>query len=143
MSIITNVIIRDLENVLRLLKLVDLPIEGVKEHFQNFFLIKEDNLAIGCIGIEIYGQVGLLRSLAVHPSFQNKGLGQKLVGWIERYSTEKGINSIYLLTETAENFFLKLGYQFIPREKTDPKIKQSIEFTTLCPSAPVMVKKID
>ncbi|MHA1968134.1 MAG: arsenic resistance N-acetyltransferase ArsN2 [Candidatus Hodarchaeales archaeon] len=140
MSSITKTITQDLPGVLKLLKLVDLPIEGVKEHFHNFFIVKKDKMTLGCIGIEIYENVGLLRSLAIHPSFQGKGIGQQMVSKIEEYSAEKGLHNIYLLTETAEKFFLKLGYQFISREETDTKIKQSIEFTTLCSSSPVMVK---
>lgn len=142
MSSITKVITQDLPEVLKLLKLVDLPIEGVKEHFQNFFIVRNDKMTIGCIGIEIYGNVGLLRSVAIHPSFQGKGIGQQLVGKIEEYSAEKELHNIYLLTDTAEKFFLKLGYLLISREETDPKIKQSIEFTTLCTSSPVMMKEI-
>lgn len=142
MSYITKASVQDLPEVLELLKQVDLPIEGVRKHFHNFFTIKKDNLTVGCGGIEIYENVGLLRSLAIHPSIQAKGNGQQMVGRIEEYSAEKGIYNIYLLTETAEKYFQKLGYKIIPREEADPRIKQSIEFTTLCPSAPVMMKRL-
>ena len=142
MLTITKTSNQDLPKVLALLKLVNLPVEGVKEHFQDYFLMKKDNMVIGTIGIEIYENSGLLRSLAVHPTFQRAGIGQKLVDRIEVYSAEKGLNIIYLLTDTAEKFFLKLGYRIIPREETDSHIKQSIEFTTLCPSSPVMMKDI-
>ena len=142
MSSITKAIAQDLPEVLKLLKLVDLPIEGVKEHFQNFFIVRKDKMTVGCVGIEIYENVGLLRSLAIHPSFQGKGIGQQMVSRIEEYSAEKGLENIYLLTETAEKFFLKLGFKMIPRDETDPKIRQSVEFTTLCSSAPVMVKNM-
>ncbi len=142
MSSITKAITQDLPEVLKLLKLVDLPFEGVKEHFQNFFIVRNDKMTVGGIGIEIYENVGLLRSVAVHPSFQGKGIGQQMVSKIEEYSAEKELHNIYLLTDTAEKFFLKLGYQLISREETDTRVKQSIEFTTLCPSSPVMMKKI-
>ena len=142
MSSITKVITQDLLEVQTLLKLVELPIEGVKEHFQNFFIVRNDKMTIGCIGIEIYGNVGLLLSVAIHPSFQGKGLGQQMVSKMEEYSAEKGLRNIYLLTDTVEKFFLKLGYLLISRDEADPRVKQSIEFTTLCPSSPVMMKKI-
>ncbi len=138
----TKAITQDLPEVLTLLKLVDLPIEGVKEHFHDFFIIRKDKMVVGCVGIEIYENVGLLRSLGIHPTFQGKGLGKQMVGKLEEYSAEKGLHNVYLLTDTAENFFLKLGFKFIPRDETDPKIRQSIEFTTLCPSSPVMVKNL-
>ena len=65
----------NLPYVLELLKLVNLPIEGVKEHFSNFFVLKVENRVIGSIGVEIYPKVGLLRSLAIHPNYQRRGLG--------------------------------------------------------------------
>ena len=142
MLLTTKAITQDLPEVLTLLKLVDLPIEGVKEHFHDFFIIRKDKMVVGCVGIEIYENVGLLRSLGIRPTFQGKGLGKQMVGKIEEYSAEKGLRNIYLLTDTAEKFFLKLGYLLISREETDPRVKQSIEFTTLCPSSPVMMKKI-
>ncbi|MHA2202765.1 MAG: GNAT family N-acetyltransferase [Candidatus Hodarchaeales archaeon] len=139
MLTISKAVTQDLPEVLTLLELVDLPIEGVKDQFHNFFIIRKDKMTVG---IEINGNVGLLRSMAIHPTFQGKGYGLQMASKVEEYSAEKGLHSIYLLTETAEKFFLKLGYKFISREDTDPKVKQSIEFTTFCPSAPVMVKDL-
>lgn len=75
-------------------------------------------------------------------SFQGEGIGRQLVNKMEAYSVENRIDKIYLLTDTAESFFLKLGYKIISRDETDTRIKQSIEFTTLCPSSPVLVKKL-
>ena len=139
---VTKTITQDLPEVLALLKLVDLPVEGVKEHFQDFFIMRSDKLVVGCVGIEIYENTGLLRSLAIHPSFQGKGLGQQMVRKIEEYSVEKRLDPIYLLTDSAEKFFLNLNFRIIPREETDSKVKESVEFTTLCPSSPVMRKSI-
>ncbi|MCK5343135.1 MAG: GNAT family N-acetyltransferase, partial [Candidatus Heimdallarchaeota archaeon] len=113
------------------------------EHFQDFFIMRNDEMVVGCVGIEIYENTGLLRSLAIHPFSQGKGLGQQLVTRIEEYSAEKELNPIYLLTDTAEKFFLKLDYKIIPREETDSRVKQSIEFTMLCPSSPVLMKVIN
>ncbi|MHA2113580.1 MAG: GNAT family N-acetyltransferase [Candidatus Hodarchaeales archaeon] len=103
----TKAIEQDLAEVFTLLKLVDLPVEGVKEHFNNFFVVKKEKTIVGCVGIEIYENVGLLRSVALHPSFQGKGIGQQMVNKMEAYSVENRLDRIYLLTDTAESFFLK------------------------------------
>lgn len=132
-----------LESVYSLLKLVDLPIEGAADNFRNFLVAWERNQLQGCAGIEIYGDVGLIRSVAVHPSFQGQGLGRKLVETIQRFSIEKGLREIYSLTETAEEFFLKQNYIVIPRNEVDFKVKQSIEFISLYPVfAACMVKTL-
>ena len=133
----------DLESVYSLLKLVDLPIEGVADNFHNFFVAWERNKLPGGAGIEIYEDIGLIRSVAVHPSSQGHGLGQKLVETIQRFSIEKGLVEIYLLTENAEKFFLKRNYIILPRDEADDKVKQSVEFISLCPvSATCMVKRL-
>ncbi|MHA1948083.1 MAG: GNAT family N-acetyltransferase [Candidatus Hodarchaeales archaeon] len=103
----TKAIEQDLAEVFTLLKLVDLPVEGVKEHFNNFFVVKKEKTIVGCVGIEIYENVGLLRSVALHPSFQGKGIGQQMVNKMEAYSVENRLDRIYLLTDTTESFFLK------------------------------------
>jgi len=140
---ITKASNEDLESVYSLLNLVILPIEGVADNFHNFFVAWGKDQLQGCAGIEIYEDIGLIRSVAVHPSFQGRGLGRKLVEKIQRFSIKKGLKEIYLLTETAEEFFSKQNYSVIPRDEADNRVKKSIEFTTLCPdSAICMVKTL-
>ncbi|MFX1514656.1 MAG: GNAT family N-acetyltransferase [Promethearchaeota archaeon] len=144
---ITRAVEEDLQGVFLLLKTVDLPKEGVTEHFHTFFVARDGDLIVGCIGIEIYSappdpSIGLLRSVAVHPSFQGKGIGHQLVEKIHEFSNQEDLKEVYLLTETAEHYFPKFGYVIIPREEADPKIKQSVEFTTLCIDSPLMKKSL-
>ncbi len=131
-----------LQEVEKLLLTVNLPIEGVKENFSNFFIAKKQNMILGVAGIEIYEEVGLLRSVAIKPSSQKQGIGQMMVNKIEEFAIKEGVKNLYLLTDTAEPFFLRLNYQKIPRDRTDSRIKQTLEFTTICTSATVMVKEL-
>ena len=82
----------DLDNILSLLILVKLPIEGVSNQLENFFISVIDDTLIGCVGLEIYGESGLIRSLAVHPSHQRKGVGKLLIQSILKYAKDKGID---------------------------------------------------
>lgn len=128
------------QNVISLLKVLDLPPEGVIDHFQNFFIALEDDNIVGSVGIEVYGKIGLLRSVGVAKNFQGKGLGKKLVERIHEYSKTKGLEKIYLFTETAEQFFEnQFGYKIISRDQVDDKLSQSEEFK-MCESAPTMLK---
>ena len=78
-----------------------------------------------------------MRSVAVHPSFQGHGLGRQLVERIHDFAIENGLKRIYLITETAEKFFLIQNYVAIPRGNVDPEIKQSVEFTHVCAASAV------
>ena len=129
------------ETVLVLLSKVNLPIEGAADHFQNFFVAQDGSQLVGCAGIEIYDDVGLIRSVAVHPFFQGQGIGHALVEEIQSFSNDKGLKEIYLVTDTAEQFFSGLNFVTISREDVDLRIKQSIEFTVLCTKRGVYMVK--
>ncbi|MFW9831740.1 MAG: arsenic resistance N-acetyltransferase ArsN2 [Candidatus Thorarchaeota archaeon] len=135
----------ELSSVQLLLQLVELPIEGIKDHFSDFLIaLSEDlnSLLIGCVGLECYGVSALLRSLAIHSDFQNRGLGTALVEAITTQAKKKGIRQLFLLTDSAEAFFRRFGFKKIKRAQVPYEVKQSIEFTSLCTKATAMAKNI-
>jgi amino-acid N-acetyltransferase len=95
------------------------------------------------VGLELFGTVALLRSLAVVSSRRRAGLGSKLVAHAEEYARNKGIKTLYLLTNTAESFFKHRGYQSTARDDAPVAIRQTREFSELCPvSSAFMVKHL-
>ena len=139
--------ISDLEEIYALLKIVDLPIEGVKENIDYFLLlirqVDTTEEIIGCVGLEMYGQLALLRSAVIHPDHQGKKYGKQLTSAIIAFAKLNGVSQLYLLTETAEQFFQKLGFIKIERSQVPDSVKESIEFTSLCPdSATTMTLKL-
>ncbi len=57
---------------------------------------------------------------------------------------EREVRAVYLLTETAAEFFGRLGFRRIPRGEAEPAVGASIEFTTACPaSATCMVLSLE
>lgn len=93
------------------------------------------------MGLEVYGNVALLRSLAVSVDFRGRGHGKALVAQAECYAQSQGVKEIYLLTSTAERFFEQLGYQTVARECAPEAIRQTQEFSTLCPSSSAFMLK--
>jgi len=126
---------KDYPAIKNLLKSVNLPLEGVEEHFNNFILLKKENKIIGTVGLEIYHDKALLRSLAVAGDYQGTGFGQKLYLAIIEKAREHGIREIYLLTETAEAFFIRQGFKRMSRDFVDAAVKKSIEFRSACPAS--------
>lgn len=139
----------NLSAVLQLLQMVDLPTEGVKEHFATFLIAADslkdspsDSRVIGCVGLEMYSPSALLRSLAIHPSSQGQGLGTKMVNVVTTWAKKHDIQQLFLLTDSAVDFFHKLGFIDINRDQVPQDVRQSIEFTKLCPTAPCLTKRI-
>ena len=134
--------------VVVLLQETDLPPDGIELHMEDFLIVRHPEAVagpeflVGSVGLEIYGESALLRSLAVHPDFQGTGLGSKLVHRIIEVAKRKGIIRLFLLTDTAEDFFKKRGFTIVNRDRVPEDMKQSIEFTTLCTSSPSMMREM-
>ncbi len=105
------------------------------------YILLEGEKPIGTAGLEIFDDCALLRSVSVVKEEQGKGYGKIINDEIEKFVKESGINCMYLLTTTAKDFFDRQGYCSIKREEIPEAIKQTAEFTSLCPSSAVVMKK--
>ena len=94
------------------------------------------------MGVEAYGSYGLLRSLAVHPDYRGTGIAGKLIAHIEGLSILKGVIEIYLLTETAPEYFKTKGFAQIQRNEVPAQVKASSEFSHVCPVSAIVMKKL-
>ena len=131
------------ETIISLLQSEGLPVEDLPLGLPNFLMAKYNGFIVGAIGMETYGHEGLLRSLVVKRAYRKMSIAARMIEELERLAKTLEIKSIFLLTETAQDYFLKKGYEFLPREQAPGPIRQSSEFTHACPaSATLMQKKI-
>lgn len=132
----------DLAAIVELLDACALPSEDLTAaHLQHFLVHYQHAHLIGVVGLEVFKQVALLRSLAVAAAHRNQGIAARLVQAIEDVAVSKGVETLYLLTTTAKDFFYKRGYQEITRGKVPDAIQQTTEFSTLCPDSAVCMQK--
>jgi amino-acid N-acetyltransferase len=108
---------------------------------EHFFGCGREDEPRGVVGVELYGNAGLLRSLAVDEATRGCGCGRRLVAAAEQYAARNGAQSLYLLTTTAEGFFRRLGYVCIDRASAPEAIRQTSQFSGLCPSGSVVMMK--
>jgi len=131
-----------LHDVHRILNENDLPTDDLAEiNLDHFFGCGETARPRGVIGLEVHGTDGLLRSLAVDSEVQGLGCGSSLFKQLEHHSKSIGVKTLYLLTETAEKYFEKKGFESIARELASESIKQTKEFTDLCPGSATVMRK--
>jgi arsenate reductase (thioredoxin) len=131
----------DLVAIIGLLQESNLPVEDVNHGQQQFWIIKDGDNMAGVIGIEQYGTYGLLRSLATNAAYRNRGIAAILVEGLFEFAKQQSLSSIYLLTETAEKYFEMKGFIKIERGDVPGEIKASKEFSHLCPSTAIVMKK--
>ncbi|MGL5446342.1 MAG: arsenic resistance N-acetyltransferase ArsN2 [Rhabdaerophilum sp.] len=119
-----------------------LPVSDLTEqHREHFFGCGSPDHLEGIVGLEPLGSIGLLRSLAVLESARGSGCGQALVARIEQHAQELGLQELYLLTNTAARFFETLGYEQAGRESAPEALRQTTEFSSICPASATLMRK--
>ena len=123
-----------------LLKNNDLPhcdIKDVKlEYFYGYY---SDNELEGIVGLEMYEDVALLRSLCVVS--KSSGIGSKLLKHIDEIAKENKIKTLYLLTTTADKYFAKKEFSIIEKKLVPKSIKNTQEFNSICPDSAICMRK--
>jgi UDP-N-acetylmuramate: L-alanyl-gamma-D-glutamyl-meso-diaminopimelate ligase len=90
---------------------------------------KPEDPLVGCVAVEIVGDVALLRMLAVVPERRGEGLGFVLVEAATDRARIQGVRQLYLVTDGAQGYFgEKLGFGAIDRKDVDPGIAQTAEY---------------
>ena len=138
----------DLPAVERLLTAANLPLDGVEGALDAFIVAEADDGAdrrlVGVAGLEVCSDNALLRSVAVAPEWQGRGLGRGLVERMVAAAEARGLHALYLLTTTAEHYFPSFGFGRVDRDAVPDDVRDTAEFRVACPaSAVVMEKRLD
>ncbi|PKU26567.1 arsenic resistance N-acetyltransferase ArsN2 [Telmatospirillum siberiense] len=124
------------------LRAAGLPTDDLTEPGRRFFKFAEQGHLIGFIGWEMADEeTALLRSLVVAPAGRGKGSGSAIVNWALTRLAELGATDVYTLTTTADAFLIGLGFTPLDRAAAPPTIRQSRQFTMLCPSSAVLLHR--
>ena len=115
-----------------------LPLDGLEET-KLWVLESSNGKIIGVAGLEVYGDQGLLRSVAVINSMHNQGYGTALANHVIEEAKTSDILDLFLLTTTAPEFFKELGFKEESREKVAGGITGSLEFRSACPKTAVLM----
>lgn len=121
--------------VAELLAACNLPDASFSEHLHHFLVAQTQEKLCAVAGLECYDQVALLRSVAVDPDCRTLGLGQEIVRILLDVAYSQGINQFFLLTTSAQEFFLRFGFQPAKRQQVPQKILNSPEFQGACPAS--------
>ncbi len=131
----------DHEAVEALLRDSELPLDGVADWMDQFWVAEHQGQVVGVAGMERYGDSGLLRSVAVAPEWGGTGIGRTLVERVLEEGRAAGVREVYLLTTTAEHYFPRLGFACVERETVPAALRASAEFTGACPASAVVMRR--
>ena len=130
----------DIEAARRLLADCALGAEGLESQFPDgFAVVDSGGELVGVAGVEIYGEDGLLRSVAVAPEHRGTGQGALLVRDRLEWAVRHRLRAVYLLTTTAAEFFTRMAFWPVERDDVPEGVRASEEYSRACPaSATVM-----
>ncbi|PIQ21079.1 MAG: amino acid acetyltransferase [Cytophagales bacterium CG18_big_fil_WC_8_21_14_2_50_42_9] len=133
----------DQAEIVELLTALHLPTADLPASLNNFLVARETDAIMGTVGIEQFGNIALLRSLAVAKDCQGKGLGNLLYHSVLDLAKTNGVTDVYLITNTAVDFFAAYGCTPVERTAVPAVIQGTAQFISVCPaSATLMHKKI-
>jgi amino-acid N-acetyltransferase len=132
--------VEDLEPVRELLSAAKLPLSGVTESFERFFVAEAASTIVGSVGIEKHGDYGLLRSAAVSEPLRGRGVGRRLVNEAIDDARDSGMRALYLLTTTAEDYFPEFGFERIDRAQVPQELNDSEELRGACPASATVMR---
>ncbi|HEX9186210.1 MAG TPA: arsenic resistance N-acetyltransferase ArsN2 [Vicinamibacteria bacterium] len=132
----------DLRGALDLLGRSELTERDVAESWGHYFVVREDDgRVVGVAGLELHGEDGLLRSVAVDPDYRGLGLAASLVDAAMERAQRVKLRAVYLLTTTARDYFARRGFADCSREEAPAGIRESWEYRSGCPSTAAFMKR--
>jgi len=124
-----------------LLTAAGLPVEGAAAALAAGVVARDGAALVGAAAVERFDDAGLLRSVVVAPDHRGSGLGRRLVEAAEAIARDEGVRDLYLVTETAIDWFPRLGYTPVARDEAVPSVGASIEFTMACSVTGVVMRR--
>jgi amino-acid N-acetyltransferase len=125
-----------------LLEARNLPIDGAEAHVEDFLVAANGVTGplLGVAGLERYGGVGLVRSVAVSDEVAARGLGSALVRALLQRAKDEGMRELYLLTTTAAGWFPRFGFSVVGRGELPQVLAVSAELRGACPGTAVAMR---
>lgn len=131
----------DMDAIRRLLVAALLPSGDVDGPNQRYIVARQNGRVVGCAGLESFGEDGQLRSMAVHWTSRNSGLGSSLHRRLLFEAVQAGVRRLYVVTTTAADFFTRQGYTKVRPAEVPPGVQASEEYAAFVPGGGVVMSR--
>jgi amino-acid N-acetyltransferase len=132
---------QELSAIRALLDNAGLPTSDLESAPAEFVVVRQGGQVVAAGALQRFGGSVLLRSVVVAESLRGSGLGRMIVWELERVARATKTSRLFLLTQTASEFFARQGYRIIERSSAPQDIQGSEEFRSLCPSSATCMAK--
>lgn len=130
----------DLTRLETLLRDNRLPSDDCAAQLPAFHGIFDASRLVAAGGLEAAGEYALLRSVVVDKAYRGRGLAWALTDHLIAEARRRRLHALYLLTETAEEYFVRFGFARVNRETAPATIRKTRQFADLCPDSAVFMQ---
>jgi N-acetylglutamate synthase-like GNAT family acetyltransferase len=108
----------------------ELPPLFITEFVEGFVAAEYDGAVIGCGGLEIYDDCGVIRSVVVDANARNKRIGERMAELLIEDARAAGATDLYLFTMHAAPFWRRLAFEDTPITawKSAPRVSWQYQF---------------
>jgi UDP-N-acetylmuramate: L-alanyl-gamma-D-glutamyl-meso-diaminopimelate ligase len=120
----------DMAGVRELLDKVHLSsTQATDDNYGQYFYLRNERGVDGVVALDVTGEDAILHSLAIATESRGTGFGWLLADVAVQWARHRGCRRIYLLTETASDFFgAKLGFRVVDRSTVSPAVADTASF---------------
>lgn len=136
---IRHATVDDIAEIKELLIVSGLPIVGVDRNV-NQFIVADNGRIMGVIGSQYSEAKALLRSFAVTSKLRKSGIGTTLLQQLQKQLKSQNIEAVYLLTDTALEYFKQLGFYEISRDQMPSPLLKKSGLDQACPCTSYCMK---
>lgn len=127
-------------DLIEFLQNANLLTSDLPSDLSGFILAFDGEKIVGSAGMELLKNRGLLRSVAVAETHRNQQLGQQLFTAALDHARSHQVREVFLITNNADQYFAKNGFQPVDRSAVPDEISQTAQFSSLCPSTAIVMK---
>jgi amino-acid N-acetyltransferase len=84
---------------------------NIEKSLGDYYIFEIDKNPVACVALHVYPEQkkGELACLYVNPSYENQGIGRKLIQFVENKAREMGLNELITLSTQAFTYFQSKG----------------------------------
>ncbi|BAV58907.1 acetyltransferase [Endomicrobiia bacterium] len=97
-------------------------LSAIYENIQEFVVLESEDNIVGCGALHVsWENLAEIKALAVSDKYKGQGFGRKIVKILQDNAKNLGVSRVFALSFKPK-FFIKLGYEIIPKETLPHKI---------------------
>ena len=121
----------DLASIDALIMAEHLPAFRTGEFLETFLVLEREGRLVGCVGLEVYGEAALLRSVITSPELRGQGYGDVLVRKAFDEAQRRGVKKLYLFTMDKAPFFARHGFERCTMDDFELAARQCSQYSIL------------